>query len=157
MSRNLSALLRAQLNRQDSNDPLLTLVTITHEDMVTPIRIVNNTEDIVSNGVTFNKFSFSIGLPNDDGETIKQVQIAIDNTTLEFITAIRSITTPMTATVEYILASLPDIVQFSLDDLEVRSVSYDINRLRFILTVDDNMNIALTSEEYNPATYPGLF
>lgn len=157
MSRVLSNALRAQLNAQDSNDPLLTLVTITHPDMVEPIRLVNNTEDITSNGHLYSAFSFTCGLPNDDGESIKQVQLNVDNTSLEFISTIRSITTPMSVNIDFILVSIPDIIQFSLEDLEVRSVAYDISSMRFILTVDDNMNVSLTSEEYNPATYPGLF
>jgi len=157
VSRDLSDELLSQLNAQDSEDPLLTLITVTHDDIETPLRFVNNTENITSRSNVFTAFSFSVGLPADDGQTLKQVQIQIDNTSLELISSFRSITTPLTATVEFVLASDPDTVQLSIDDLTVRSMNYDQSLIRLVLSVDDIMNTALTSEEYSPSLYRGLF
>lgn len=157
MSRELTDELLEQMLSQQSNDPLLTLVTISHSSIGTPYRFVNNTENIISRGNTFNAFSFIVGLPNDDGEVQKQVTIQIDNTTLELITALRSITEPLTADVEYILASDPDTVQFSIEDLEVRAMTYNQSVINLTLSLDDIMNTPLTSESYDPATYRGLF
>ena len=155
--RTLSSALLTQLLSQESGDPLLTLITISHDDWSEPIRLVNNTEDVISNSVTFSKFSFRIGLPNDDVESLKQIQLSVDNTTLEFISLIRSVSTPFTVDVKYVLASIPDITQLEITGLKGRGTGYDMKSIQFTLIIDDIMNVALTSEEYSPSLYPGLF
>lgn len=157
MSNELSAELLAQLFKQDSEDPFLTLVTLSHESFEDDILLVNNTKDIVSRGNTYRAFPMKIKLPIDDGETTRDFTLEFDNASLELIEEIRSVTTAINVKMEMILASLPDVVQMSQEDLSMSSLSYNVNRITARVQLDSFLNVEITSERYNPKNFPGLF
>ncbi len=156
MSNQLSPALLAQLYAQESDVPFLMLVTLTHPSFTT-VRLVNNSEDIVSNGQTFTAFPMNIRLPADDGETTREVSIEFDNVSRELIDELRTVTTPIEVKVEMILASNPDDIQVTLDELKMRNVTYNKSRVSARLYLDSFLNVELTSEKYSPKLYPGLF
>lgn len=153
---NLSPKLLAELFGQESSDPFLMLVTVSHPTFDT-IYLANNTEDIVSRGVTYTAFPMQITLPGDDGESSREVRIEFDNVSLELIEDFRRINSPPDVKVEMILASDPDTIQLSLEDLKLRNISYNKSRISARLYMDNFLNIELTSERYTPENFPGLF
>ena len=155
MSNQLSAELKEQLFKQESNDPFLTLVTLVAG--VQEYRLVNNTKDIVSNGKTFTAFPMKIRLPVDDGESAREFQLEFDNSSLLLIRALRSVTEPINCRIDMILASMPDVVQMTVGDLLVRSISYDDRKVTAKIVLDNFITVAMTSERYTPSLYPGLF
>lgn len=157
MSQDLSNELKAQLFSQSSTDPLLTLITLSHASFASDILLVNNTENIVSRTKTFLQFPVKITLAPDDGETAREIQIEFDNVSLYLTAAVRAVTTPIEVKIEMILASIPDAVQFSIEELKIRQVQYDENKITARLYMDDFLTTAVTSERYTPSTYPGLF
>ena len=58
MSNELSAELKKQIFAQESEDPFLTLVTLSGDGFT--YRLVNNTKDIVSNGQIFSAFPMKV-------------------------------------------------------------------------------------------------
>ncbi len=156
MANPLSAELMAQIYGQESTDPLLTLVTLTHASF-SAIRLVNNTADIISNGNTFTAFPMKIGMPRDDGETSREVAIEFDNINLDLISAIRTVTTQIDVTIELVLASIPDAVQMSFNELKISNVTYNKSRVTARLYLDAFLNTELSSEKYLPLNFPGLF
>lgn len=156
MANNLTNQLLAQMFGQVSDDPFLMLVTLTHEDF-DPIYLVNNTVDIVSRGITYQAFPMNILLPRDDGETEREVAIEFDNVSLELVEEFRSITDPLDVKIEMLLASSPDVVQLSLEDLKLRSITYDKTKISAKLYMDSFLNTEMTSERYTPTNFPGLF
>jgi len=157
MANQISSELIAQLFSQESNDPFLTLVTLTHVSFAEPIRLVNNTKDIASRGNLYSAFPMKIRLPIDDGETAKEFAIQFDNVSLELIDEMRSVTTRIGVKLEMILASMPDVVQMSQDDLFINSISYNARSISAKLVMDSFLNVEMTSERYNPSNFPGLF
>lgn len=157
MSNPISSELLAQLYSQESSDPFLMLVELSHPAFLTTQRLVNNNVDIVSRGNTYVAFPMKIRLPSDDGETSREVAIDFDNVGRDLIDEIRSITTPIQVKIEMILASNPDQVQISLEELKVRNISYDKSKISAKLSLDNFLNIAMTGEKYTPQNYPGLF
>ena len=155
MSNEISNELKQQIFAQESDDPFLTLVTLTHPFFTA--RLVNNTTDIVSNGFTFTAFPMKIRLPIDDGETSRDFTIELDNVSLELITNLRSVTTAIGVKIELILASIPDVVQMAHEDLQIRSIAYDSKRISAKIVLDNFLTVGLTSERYNPSNFPGLF
>lgn len=133
------------------------LVELSHPAFLTTQRLVNNNVDIVSRGNTYVAFPMKIRLPSDDGETSREVAIDFDNVGRDLIDEIRSITTPIQVKIEMILASNPDQVQISLEELKVRNISYDKSKISAKLSLDNFLNIAMTGEKYTPQNYPGLF
>lgn len=156
MSNQLSSQLLAELYGQQSGDPFLMLVTLSHANF-SPILLVNNSENIVSRGDTYLAFPMLVRLPSDDGESLREVSIEFDNVSLELIDEIRTSTTPLDAKIEMVLASRPDVVEVAIEELKLTSVSYDQNRIRARLVLDTFLNVEMTSEKYVPSIFSGLF
>lgn len=156
MANSLTPELLAQLLYQESDDPFLTLLTISHPSFDT-VRMVNNAEDITSRSQVYQAFPFKIKLPSDDGETLREVTIEFDNVSLEILNEIRTVTTYINVKIEMVLASIPDEVQISLEELKIQSVSYDKQKVQARLFLDNFLNTEMTSETYTPTNYPGLF
>jgi len=157
MSNAVSNKLLAELYGQVSGDPFLMLVTLTHPTFPQGFYLVNNTENIISRGREYQAFPMEITLPPDDGETIRDISIEFDNVSLELIGEMRSITTPMNMKIEMLLASSPNDVEISLEDLKLRNITYDKQRISAKFYMDSFLNSELTSEKYTPSLYPGLF
>lgn len=156
--RDLSNNLLAQLFAQESTDPFLTLFTMSHDDWATDIHLVNNTENIISNGNTFYPFPVELTLPVDDGESARNVQIKFDNVSRELIDEIRSVTDRgINVAIHMVLASDPDTIEIELGELKIKAISYNETTLSAELVMDDFLNTELTEEKYTPTLYPGLF
>lgn len=156
MPNQISQDLLRQLYAQESDDPLLMLVTLSHPDF-SPIYLVNNVEDIVSNGNTFIAFPMKIRLSVEDGETQKEVSIEFDNVGLDLIDELRTVTTPVQVRIDTVLASDPNQIQTTIEELKMRSVNYNSKRITAKLYLDSFLNVELTSEKYSPSNFPGLF
>lgn len=156
MSRPISDALKGQLFGQESNDPFLILLTLSHSSFP-DIFIVNNSENIISNGDTFIGFPFKITLPVDDGESSRSVTVEFDNVGLDLINEIRSVTDLIDVKLQMILASDPDNIEIELSELKLKDVSYNVNTIKATLFVDDFLNTGMTSERYAPTNFPGLF
>lgn len=155
MSNEISNELKAELFAQESGDPFLTLVTLSHVNFIA--RLVNNNIDIVSNGFTFTAFPMKIRLPMDDGESARDFAIEFDNASLDLITNLRSVTGEIGVKIEMILASIPDVIQISHDDLLVKTVIYDANKITAQIAMDNFLSVEMTGERYSPTNFPGLF
>lgn len=157
MANALSSQLLAQLYGQESNDPFLALLTLSHEDFTSDIYLVNNTVDVVSRGKTFLAFPFRFRFPVDDGETVREFSIDFDNVGLDLIPSIRSVTSEISVKLELVLASLPNDVQITQQDLKIQKIDYNATKISAKLIFDDFLNTQMTSEIYAPSSYPGLF
>lgn len=156
MANAISPELLAQLYYQNSDDPFLILVTLSH-DSFTTIRLVNNSENVVSRGNTFQAFPMKIRFPVDDGESNREAQIEFDNVSLEILNEIRSVTTFIDVKIELILASAPNDVQISFEELKIQSVTYDKQKVSARLFLDSFLNTALPSERYGATNFKGIF
>jgi hypothetical protein len=155
MSNDLTNPLKAQLFAQDSADPFLSLVTVSGPGF--EYRLVNNTKDIVSNGMVYTAFPMKIRLSPDDGESARDFQIEFDNASLLLIRAFRAITEPADCQIDMVLASMPDVIQMTHQDLKIQSIVYDKQKVIAKIILDNFLTVAMTSERYTPSTYPGMF
>jgi hypothetical protein len=132
---------------------LLTISTLGKPDL----HLVNNNEEITSNGITYAPFPFSLTLPVDTGEKLPRISLNISNISVEIIDAIRAELTPPVLTIELISSAYPDIVEKRLDFLKLRMVSYDATTITGELEVTNVLNSGFPAESYTPVRYPGLF
>ena len=153
----LSPELLAQIYKQESEDPFLTLLTLDHTTFPSPIRFVNNSESIISRGETYLPFPMTITLPKDDGESTREFAIEFDNVGLDLIDELRTVTDYIDVTLEMVLASIPDAVQISFQELKIQSVSYTKTRVSARLFLDNFLNTQISSERYTPSNFPGIF
>lgn len=157
MANQISPQLLAEFYGPESGDPFLALLTLSHPTLPEDIRLVNNTVDIVSRGLTFTAFPMTVRLPADDGESAREFSIDFDNVGLELIAALRSITSEIGVKLEMILASMPDQVQMSQEELKIQNISYTKSRISSKVILDNFLNTEMTSERYTPTNFRGLF
>jgi hypothetical protein len=85
MPRTISPATQAELNALVAGaKEVLILIEITQEALAVPIRVVNDTADITSNGDEFIAFPFRINLPADQ-EQSSRATVEIDNVTGELM------------------------------------------------------------------------
>lgn len=154
--RQLSNDVLQQIFDQSSDDPFLTLLTLSHASFST-LYFVNNTEAIVSRGTTYEPFPMKIALPTDDGESLREVVCEFDNVSLELIEELRSVTDFIDVKLEMILASKPDIVEIEIGELKLKNINYNKKTIQGRLFMDDFLNTGMTSERYLPSSFPGIF
>lgn len=154
--RTVSSNARAALYAAQTSEVFLQLLTVDHPDLGAPLRLVNNTESIVSDGETFEPFPFELVLPAETDTELPTVELVVDNVSRELLEEVRSISTPFTLTIEIVLASSPDVIEASYD-LESRSATYDASSIRFQLGAEAYMSEPFPADIYTPTTYPGLF
>lgn len=141
----------------NTGEVFLFLLTFSHPSFPKPICLVNNLENIVSRGVEYQAFPLELVLPADDGDSLPTIVITCQNASLELIDEVRSITGPMSLRLEFIIASQPDFVEFSIADMRVAGVQYDKQTLKMTCTVDDLLNTAFPAHRFLPSNSAGLF
>lgn len=141
----------------DTDEVWLVLITIAHASISPSIRVVNNTEDVVSNGDTFVGFPFDITLPDDKDAAPPAAKLAIDNVSREIGEAIRTITSAPTVSVEVVRAADPDTVERSWSGFSLRNVKWDVGKVTGDLVLEDFTDEPYPAGIFSPAAFPALF
>jgi len=149
----VSATFKAAAYAQQTNEVVLVILEIDHDDLAAPIRVVNNTENITSGGDEYLAAGFDIKLPDDDGKTT----ISVCNVDRIMVQAIRSISSRPTVTISVILASDPDTIEVGPYIMELSEVSYDAFTVTGTLTFDNFLDEPFPGDKFNPGIFPGLF
>ncbi len=146
----------AWLATRRSDDPLLMLVTITHPEVET-VRLVKNTEDIVSRGNTFYSSWFSIDWVNDDSN-VPRCQFSMPHGNRKDITRryFQKIVAPE-VTIELIAASIPDEPIASVPRLDLRAIRPDAIFVTGILMGKDHTTEPLGTIYVIPSKFPAFF
>ena len=82
--RNYSDTFKSTLASVNATEAPVILLTLSHpelkqDNVVTPIYVVNDNSDVVSNGHTFVAMPFRVSLPSDLENTVPRATLAIDN------------------------------------------------------------------------------
>lgn len=140
-----------------TGDVWLVLLTISHPDLADDIRVVNNTEQITSNGQVFLSFPFEINLPDEKDDAPSRAKLTIDNVSREIGQTIREITTPPQITIEVIRAEDPEFIEVSWPNFWLRNVSFNANQVRGDLVLEDFTDEPYPAGTFVPSAFGGLF
>lgn len=154
--RTLTSTAVSSIHAQETGEVWLVLLTISHSTLATPIRVVNNNEDITSRGNLYQAFPFEIVLPGQDPDSLPKAMLRFDNVDRTAITTIRSVEGPPNVTIEVILASQPDTVEISFPNLTLRNVKYDASIIEGELLFENLFSEPITYS-MTPSRFPGLF
>jgi hypothetical protein len=135
----------------------LVLLTISHATLVDPIRVVNNTVDVVSNGDTYTAFPFKVKLPNDRADDAPAATLQIDNVSRELQVLVRSITTPPTVQIDVVRMDDFDTIEMSLPPFKLRNVEWDITTMFGDLKIDNIASEPFPQRSFTPSEYPAIF
>lgn len=153
----LSDALKQAAFLQDTDEAVLVLLTIAHDDINPSIRVVNNTVDITSNGNLFTAFPFDITLPDEKEQGAPGARLTIDNVSREIAEAIRLISTPATITIEIIRAVDPDTIEQAWSAMGLRNVKWDMFKMSGTLLFELIEIEPFPALQFSPAFFPGLF
>lgn len=167
MSRNLSPGFLAGLYAQESDEVVICLLTVTHEDLDLPIYLSSDaTERLSDDPLIYGTVSrsneylylpFEFTLPDDKSDSPPRIQLSMDNTDRSLVGILRSISTPANIMVELILASDLDFVEVTMPALQLSDVTIDDGRISATLVADALINEPHPAQLFTPGSFPGLF
>ncbi len=135
----------------------LVFLTISHAELTPSIRVVNNTEDIESNGETFIGFPFLLDMPAERENQLPRVQLTIGNVDKSIVDGLRALSSSPTIKVEIITSE-------DFDKVEVGPYTYTFAKMDFdkLLVTGDLKFEELLEEPYPgtrfiPNNFQGLF
>lgn len=157
MSRSVSAIFREAAYAQETNQVFLLTIEISHPKLTDSIRVVVNTQNVVSGGKTYVGYPVDVELPTDVQDSPPQAKLTIDNISTEITRAIRSIRSKPKVVIQIILADTPDVVECTFPDFEMQGVSYDSMTVSGTLMVEDFTTEPFPMLSFTPGFFPGLF
>lgn len=149
---------RRNLLSTSADEPFLVLLEITHPDLEVPVRVVNDVQNITSNGNEFIACPFDITLPDDIGEQVPKAQLSVDNIGRE-----------LTEWLEYsnggagakcrimqIMRSDPDLIEYDIT-LDMSAMSITNETVTAELGFQNTLNQPAVTVRYDPGSAPGLW
>ena len=155
--RNLSLAARQSMMAQQTDVVWHILLTISHESLLEPIRVVNNTENVTSRGNVFQAFPFLINIPEDSAERTPTVQLQIDNIDRSITQTIRSLASKPTIILEIITSADTDQLEVGPFEFQLSNVDYDAMLITGTLNYEPILFQPYPSDTFTPSTCPGLF
>ena len=161
LSRVVTDVTRRELDRQESAEFYLVFLTINQRDLKDAITVVSDPEDFTLNSVLFKGFQFDIKLLND-GESMPQAQLTVQNVDKSIGNAILNISDPPRLEIQVIAGSMFDLgtyprVPIYAADTDVARV-YRAKQLYLTEVEGDEMTVSGTirSWDYTQETWPGM-
>ncbi len=149
-----TALFRNQASIQNRDEQPLALLTLSHPYFET-MRFVSDVMPVTSNGRVFTAFPFSFAFPGE-AERIPSTRITIQNVTAEIGRAIKAVKGPITAVLEAVLRSEPDLVVASTPNMLLQNVRVSGAFVSGTLSGRQRVNSAWPGVRANPDLTPGM-
>lgn len=149
----------ASLNSIEGAFALPVFLEISHADLATPLRVVNNEVDLVYDGNTYAAIKFRYTPPNlrEDG-TVSNATIVISAIDQSITEALRSLSSP--ATIKAVAVYWPDtgtteaVASWSM---KLRNATGQAEYIQAELEFENRLRNQIPGRVVRPATYPGAF
>ena len=153
-----SAAYHRTINAASAEESPLILIVIDHPDFVQPIRVVNDAQDLVSNGETYVGIYFACKLPDDHEGQMPQAEISVDNVGRELVEPLEASNGGEGATVRMmeVLRSDPDTIEWETT-LDLKNVRFVAMQVTGTLGYEEILNRPAVLLSYRPDVAPGLF
>jgi hypothetical protein len=141
-----------------ADEPFLTLLEITHVDLVTPVRVVNDVQNITVSGNEFIALPFRIALPDDVSGKVPEATLEVDNIGRELTTwlEVSGGGAGAKCRIMQVLRSTPTVIEFDMTlDLTNLAITNQVvtGTLGFV-NVLAQRSVVVT---FTPTTAPGLW
>ncbi|MDP1673983.1 MAG: DUF1833 family protein [Burkholderiales bacterium] len=157
MTKAYSANFKEKTGSTSGEEPVY-LLEITHPQLAQPVRVVRDTEDIVSNGETFVALNFDIQLPDDLQGKLPRAPIRIDNVGRELTQWIDESKGGRGAQVRVmqVMRDDPDTLEYDVT-MDLLSVRQNGAHVTGELGYEDTLNLPALAMTYRPDNTPGIF
>jgi len=146
-----------QVSENHGEEALLWLMTITSDELDAPLYLVNNNEEIVSNGQKYEPFPFEVILPPDDGGKPQNLVLKTYNLAPELMDVIRKPTEPPQVQIDLVSTADLNFVEKSIGFMTVGAVEYDALEVTFQLKAGSWAGRKTLNNIYNQSEFPALF
>ncbi len=157
MSRNVSANFWRAARMDQTAEDIHLLITLYHKDLIDPIRVVDDTVAITSNGLLYEAFPFEFVLPQED-ESVPRGKLRFQNIDREIGQTVLAIKDDIRASIACILRSDPDVVEFSYKYFYIRNcrgnavqIETDVGGKNYSTLIYPNVR---ASKQHFPGLYP---
>lgn len=158
MPRTLSAAARQSMFAQEGGAAVfLVLLEITGPGIVTPIRVVNDMQNVTHGGDLYLAAAFIISLPTEQEEIAQQVRLRIDNVDQSIVEGVRLLTGPPTVTMTVVLAATPDTIEAGPFTFTLRNAEYNAFEVVGTLAYEDILSESYPEDAFTPALFPGMY
>ena len=158
MAKTYTANWNKTVNAVSAGEFPLVLLEIDRDDLVTPIRVVNDATDITHNGNVFTGLPFEISLPDDPEQGMPQAELSIVNVGRVLSDFIENAdwTKETTAKLIQVMRSSPNVAEWSItmimSDIQMNSMSITAK-----LGFEDLLGSPAVTLKFSPTVAPGLF
>lgn len=116
MARPYSSQYKSTLAKVSSDETPRILLQIDHPELTSPIRVINDTQDLTSNGYVYIAYPFEIVLPDDFENQLPKARLSINNVGKDLMFWIESTDGGYgsTATFSQIMRSRPNQIEWSI-------------------------------------------
>lgn len=158
MARAYSAAYKSTLGRTSAAEAPLILLTINHAALGSPVYIVNDTQDVTSNGHLHIACPFRCDLPDDFEGQMPRARLAVDNVSRDLMYWIETSGGGQGSTVTFaqIMRSRPDTVEWSIT-MNLYNVTANFQEVSAELGFDNLFGRPAVRLTYRPDTAPGIF
>lgn len=158
MAKSYSSEFQATVNATSATESPLLLLEINHPQLSTPVRVVNDKQDLVSNGDTYTALAFRGRFPGDTESGQPRAQLAIDNVGKDLVQWLEASAGGKGATVRImqVMRSAPDNIEHAVT-LDLSNTQVTPVEVSGTLGYEDLLNRTAVPYTYSPKHSPGLY
>jgi hypothetical protein len=160
MPRDLSAAATLDVNSDSLQEVWVFLIEITHPELDPPIRLVGNTETIISNEETYLPVGLSIPIPDELPDELSTKTVVVSDIDLSIIAALRQIPVERERpqlSLRVVLASSPDVIEGGPFNLEIQKHKRDSNTITLTVSTENIVRREFPGKDILPNAFPNLF
>lgn len=154
----LSTTAIAAVQRTSDGQGFLELLTITGGGIAAPVRLVNDTRDVISNGETFLACPFQVVLPKDAAKEVPRAQLRIDNVGREIGQELEALEpgAELTATIQVVYRATPNVIEYEFT-APLSGIRANVLTVSAVMGPTDLMRRPAVAIRFDPFSAPGLF
>lgn len=158
MARAYSAAYKSTLAGVSSSEAPLILLEIAHAALTQPVRVVNDTQNITTNGEIYVALPFRCELPDDFESQLPKARLAIDNIGRELMMWIESSQGGAGSTCRFmqVMRSRPNLIEWEIT-MALTNVSCTMTEVSADLGFENLFNRPACQLTYRPDVAPGIF
>ncbi|MCW5697379.1 MAG: DUF1833 family protein [Bauldia sp.] len=172
MARTLSSAFLEAISAEETGKVVVFLVTITHEDLGTPLRFSSDPTQrlldgdsqeldpvqygTISRGQTYIFIPMRPVLSDDSEDTPPTARLVIDNVDREMVALLRSTSEQADVKIELVFADSPDTVEVTIPAMNLFNAEYDALEITLLLGIDSMASEPFPAGTFGPGAFPGL-
>lgn len=158
MAREVSSTALQAMLAQRTAEVFIPCLKIEHPSFAAPIRVAYNTETVHRADGDYLPFASQCNLPDQMEDSTPQVKVTIDNTDLQVMDAIRSVTGRPTITMDVVLASSPNTIEAGPFEYSLLDATATAEVIQGTLGFEDDVfSQQVPGQNYLPTNSAGLF